>query len=123
MNAWSNALVVVAGLFGAAGVAAAALAAHGKGGPDLSIAANFLLLHAAALCAIALSSQRAAAPFLLAATVLAIGTLLFCGDLAARALLDGGLFPMAAPTGGVAMILGWLFVAGAGALRARAPSR
>jgi uncharacterized membrane protein YgdD (TMEM256/DUF423 family) len=42
---------------------------------------------------------------------LAVGALLFAGDLAARHFLDTRLFPMAAPAGGMAMIAGWLLVA------------
>jgi uncharacterized membrane protein YgdD (TMEM256/DUF423 family) len=118
MNVWSSSLTVAAGLFGAAGIAAAAVAAHGKGGSDLSIAANFLIVQAAAICAIALSPQRANAAFLVAATLIALGVLLFCGDLSARALLGGRLFPLAAPAGGLCMIAGWVCVALAGALAA-----
>jgi uncharacterized membrane protein YgdD (TMEM256/DUF423 family) len=49
--------------------------------------------------------------------VLALGVALFCGDLTARAYFETGLFPMAAPSGGVLMMAGWLGVAAAGFLR------
>jgi uncharacterized membrane protein YgdD (TMEM256/DUF423 family) len=35
---------------------------------------------------------------------------LFSGDIAARVLMGGRLFPMAAPIGGSLLILGWLVV-------------
>jgi uncharacterized membrane protein YgdD (TMEM256/DUF423 family) len=100
-------LVLVAGLFGAAGVGLSAVAAHASG--DLAPAATMLLVHAPALLAIGL----AAAPLLtrVAGAVLAVGVLLFAGDLAARHFLGTRLFPMAAPAGGMAMIAGWLLVA------------
>ena len=113
MAAWASALTILAGLAGASGVAAAAGAAHGLGGPDLGIAANFLLFHAGAVYAMA-RGRREGAAYLAAASLLVVGLLLFCGDLAARGLHAGPLFPMAAPTGGIVLILGWLSLAGAG---------
>jgi uncharacterized membrane protein YgdD (TMEM256/DUF423 family) len=115
MNAWANGLAIAAGLFGAAGLVAAATTTHDKGGTDLLIASNFLMLQAPAICAVALSARRTNAMFLAAATLMAIGALLFCGDLSARGVFGGSLFPLAAPSGGVAMILGWLGGDGAGA--------
>lgn len=115
-TAWSSGLLIVAGLLGGAGVAAAALAAHGKGGPDLSIAAQFLILHAAAICALAMPGPKARLSFLGSATLLALGALLFCGDLSSRGLLGARLFPMAAPSGGVLLIAGWLALSLAAAL-------
>ncbi|MCC6204901.1 MAG: DUF423 domain-containing protein [Hyphomicrobiales bacterium] len=101
-------IVLVAGLFGACGVALSAVAAHG-GGADLNPASLILLVHAPALLAIGL----AATPRLtrLGGYVLALGALLFAGDLAARHFLGHRLFPMAAPTGGVTMMVGWAVVA------------
>lgn len=69
-----------------------------------------LLVHAAALLAIGLAATPWLARF--GGVVLAIGVLLFAGDLAARHFLGTRLFPMAAPAGGMAMIAGWLLVAG-----------
>ncbi|HVB89001.1 MAG TPA: DUF423 domain-containing protein [Beijerinckiaceae bacterium] len=110
---WASALLCAAGLFGAAGVGAAALAAHGKGGPDLAIAAQFFMVHAAAVCALVRPGRRADRAFLAAASLLSLGTVLFCGDLSSFALLGSRLFPMAAPTGGLTLIAGWLAVAAA----------
>ena len=102
----------LAGLAGFAGVALSALAAHAPGGPNLDTAARFLLVHAAALLGVAalsgsVLSERVAT---LAARAMAVGLTLFCGDLARRASAGAGLFPMAAPTGGFALMAGWLLV-------------
>ncbi len=99
MQRWALFLVALAGLFGAAGVGAAALAAHRPAGPDLQIAANFLLFHAAAIVAVAGNEMRPRPLFLMSASTLALGTLLFCGDLTRRALADAALFELAAPIG------------------------
>jgi uncharacterized membrane protein YgdD (TMEM256/DUF423 family) len=116
------AIVIYAGLAGAAGVALAAAGAHGEGYAALAPPAYFLLMHAAAALAIAALLTRAAHPggFLLAALVLLVGVTLFSGDIAVRTLLGHRLFPMAAPIGGSTMIVGWLILAGAGAWEALA---
>jgi uncharacterized membrane protein YgdD (TMEM256/DUF423 family) len=118
MRRWMLALLALAGLFGAAGIGAAAWAAHRSTDPDLQIAAYFLLIHAAAIAGVA-AQQRTG--FLTAASILAAGALLFCGDLMLRALAGTRLFAMAAPAGGTLMILGWLMltVASVRALLAR----
>jgi uncharacterized membrane protein YgdD (TMEM256/DUF423 family) len=109
-------LAVYAGLAGAAGVALAAAGAHGNTLSALTPAAQFLLMHAAAALAILAIAMRAAHPaaFLIAALILLIGVSLFSGDIAARTFWGHRLFPMAAPTGGSTMIVGWLLLAGAG---------
>lgn len=105
-------LVVVAGLMGAAGVAAAAAGAHVSAGGFLPTAADFLLIHAAAVVALAAAAVALGRRgFEVAAALLAVGAIVFSGDLAARELLDLRLLPNAAPTGGVLMILGWLAAA------------
>jgi uncharacterized membrane protein YgdD (TMEM256/DUF423 family) len=106
-------LIILAGLFGAAGVASAAYASHG-GYADLAIGANFLLIHAPALIALTLLPPGRLAA--INAGLLVIGVVLFAGDLASRDLLGHSLFPMAAPIGGMGMILGWVLVALRGAL-------
>lgn len=105
-------LLLFAALFGAFGVALAALGSH-TGDTNIATAASFLQLHAAAL--VALSLLPAIGLFRFGPWVLAVGTLLFAGDLVSRTQLGSALFPMAAPLGGVVMIVGWLLVA-AGAL-------
>jgi uncharacterized membrane protein YgdD (TMEM256/DUF423 family) len=118
MRQWMHALLVLAGLLGATGIGAAALAAHRSADPDLQIAAYFLLIHATAIAGIA-AQQRTG--FLAAASILALGAVLFCGDLMLRALAGTRFFALAAPTGGTLMILGWLMltVASARALSRR----
>jgi uncharacterized membrane protein YgdD (TMEM256/DUF423 family) len=107
----SRLLLVAAGLCGALGVAAAARASH-SGDDNLGIAANFLLLHAPVLIGLSLLAANRIA--VAAGAVLVLGLVLFAGDLAARTLLGGALFPMAAPIGGGGLILGWVLVAVAG---------
>ncbi|MBM7852078.1 uncharacterized membrane protein YgdD (TMEM256/DUF423 family) [Methylopila capsulata] len=113
-------LVILAGLYGAAGVALAAVAAHRLDSPLLGAASNFLMLNAAALVALAAAAHAFAAGARLGAPAwaIALGTLLFCGDLTLRALNGASPWPMAAPTGGTLMILGWLGVAIGAALAA-----
>ena len=109
------ALAVYAGLAGACGVGLAAAGAHGSGLSDLTPPAYFLLMHAATVLAVVAIAMRASHPtgFLLAGLVLLIGVTLFSGTVAARVLWEIRLFPMAAPTGGTTMIVGWLVLAGA----------
>lgn len=105
----SKLLVLLAGISGAAGVALAALAAHGEMAHAGQIS-TMLLVHAPVLLIVGLvaSGQRV----LTAGTlVLALGLVLFCGDLLARDLLGNRFFAMAAPAGGGLMILGWLGIA------------
>jgi uncharacterized membrane protein YgdD (TMEM256/DUF423 family) len=117
MKGWSALLACLGGLAGAAGIGLSAYATHAGVGPNLTLSAQFLLFHAGALVLIG-----ALAPFrlciLASASVLALGVALFSGDLAMRALLGHALAPMAAPTGGVLMIAGWLALGIAGAFTA-----
>jgi uncharacterized membrane protein YgdD (TMEM256/DUF423 family) len=107
-------LLVLAALMGAAGIMLAAAAAHAVPGAGLDAAASMLLFHAAAaLGAAALARQgllrRALGLAVIAAWL--IGAALFSGDIALRAFAGHRLFPMAAPTGGFVLILGWLMLA------------
>src|SRR5215510_8242720 len=104
-------LILMAGLMGASGVVLAAAAAHAKSGMGLDSAGYLLLFHAVAvLSGVALLQQG----LLLRPLVLGVlsgwvlGSALFAGDIALRAF---PLFPMAAPTGGVVLILAWLALA------------
>ena len=110
-------LAAFAGLMGACGVAAAAASAHLPGAARLSGVALVLLAHAAAvLCLSARAKDNApqGRAWLASALVLALGAALFSGDVALLTLRGARLFPMAAPTGGIAMIFGWLIASGAG---------
>ncbi|MFG1421221.1 DUF423 domain-containing protein [Roseixanthobacter liquoris] len=118
MNLWLRSLLCVAGLYGAAGVGASAVAAHLAGGTSLATAAQFLLLGALTLaCASALCAnlERGRTSILVGASAIGLGTLLFSGDLALRALMDVKLLWGTAPTGGTLMIAGWLVFAIGGA--------
>ena len=106
-------ILLLAGLIGAAGVALAALATH-MGGALLGPASAMCLAHAPAMLAL-VAGYRSIRTAGLAGLLMAIGTLLFAGDLVLKQVYGMGLFPMAAPTGGIAMMLGWL-TAGAGAV-------
>ena len=105
--------LMIAGLFGALGVGLWAYATH-TGQPSAAIAAQMLLIHAAAL--VALTAARKldllpgrAAIYLI--SLMAAGVILFSGDLAMRALAGQRLFAMASPTGGLLMIASWLGLA------------
>jgi uncharacterized membrane protein YgdD (TMEM256/DUF423 family) len=119
-------LAALAGVLGAAGVGAAAAAAHLGGGQLLETAATFLMIHSAAVLAMVAIAQRASRPsarlFVIAAMLLILGVILFCGDFGMRALADRALFRMAAPSGGILLIGGWLLAAFAAALAAASPA-
>jgi uncharacterized membrane protein YgdD (TMEM256/DUF423 family) len=114
-------VIALAGLMGAGGIALAAAGAHAAPGAGLEAAAYILLFHAAALLGcVALTGQgllwRPLAFGALAAWI--VGALLFSGDIALRAFAGHRLFAMAAPSGGIILIIGWiaLAVAAVGAL-------
>lgn len=104
-------LAALASLIGAAGVALAALSAHGGGGEFGRLASEFLIIHAAALIGISAHAARAPRALLFAGFALAAGVMLFAGDLAALAFGGSRLFPFAAPIGGSLMIVSWLALA------------
>lgn len=109
-------VLVLAGLMGAAGIVLAAAGAHAAPGAGLDSAAYMLLFHAAAVIgAVALLQQgvvwRPLALAALAAWI--VGAALFSGDLALRAFAGHRLFVMAAPSGGIILIAGWLLFAAA----------
>jgi len=101
-------LLAVAGLYGAAGVAGAAAGAHMTGDPRLATAASFLMLNAAAIVGVVAVSTALGRFGLLPAAGLALGALLFSGDLMVRVAYGTSPLPMAAPTGGMILILSWI---------------
>lgn len=104
-------LLFLAGIFGCAGVALSAAAAHAGGDTHLlASAAGMCIAHAPALLALYIGFRhvRTAA---LGGLLMGLGTLLFTSDVMALYFHGSGLFPMAAPTGGFAMMGGWLVVA------------
>lgn len=110
-------LLILAGLMGAAGIMLAAAGAHAAPGAGLESAASMLLFHAVAIMGGAALAQQGMLWRPLALVVLAawvVGAVLFSGDIALRAFAGHRLFPMAAPSGGIILILSWLgFVAAA----------
>jgi uncharacterized membrane protein YgdD (TMEM256/DUF423 family) len=113
-------ILFVSGLMGGSGVALAAAASHGGDTHFLGSASTMCLAHAPVLLCLYLA-ERAFRTATLAAIALALGTILFAADLLSRHYLGDRLFPMAAPLGGVLMILGWIIVAaGAFLLASRA---
>lgn len=106
-------LLLFAGLMGAAGVALAAAAAHAVPGAGLESAAYMLLFHAAAIVGGAALLDRdvlARWPLLIALVGWVLGAALFSGDITLRAFTGNRLFAMAAPTGGIILILGWVML-------------
>lgn len=103
-------VLFLAGLMGAAGVALAAAASHAGEVRLYGGASAMCLAHAPALIAIiALRRQlRFALP---PAALMVAGTFIFAADLVVRARTGSALFAMAAPSGGMAMIAGWLALA------------
>ena len=112
-GAWSRLLLAAAGLLGASGVGLAAAAAH-RGGGNLDVAGYMLMIHAAAIAGLALAGRGGL--LLGGASLLAVGVALFAGDIAMRAFAEMRLFPMAAPSGGLTMMIGWLALTAAAAI-------
>jgi uncharacterized membrane protein YgdD (TMEM256/DUF423 family) len=107
-------LILIAALMGASGVVLAAAAAHAKSGMGLDGAGYFLLFHAVAVLSGVALLQQGLLTRPLVLSVLSgwvLGSALFAGDIALRAFVGYRLFPMAAPTGGVVLILTWLALA------------
>lgn len=104
-------LLIFSGLFGASGVGLAAAAAHVSGASNLlAPASSIALAHAPAVLALYLAHDKVKTATL-SGLVIALGTLLFCSDLVIKHFTGNSLFPMAAPTGGVAMMIGWVLLA------------
>ncbi|WP_244598660.1 DUF423 domain-containing protein [Rhizobium tubonense] len=104
-------LLLLSGIFGCAGVALSAAAAHAGGDTHLLASASTMCLaHAPALLGLyaCFARLRTAA---LAGILIGLGTLLFSGDVITLYFRGSGLFPMAAPIGGFAMMAGWLVLA------------
>jgi uncharacterized membrane protein YgdD (TMEM256/DUF423 family) len=113
--------LMIASLFGAAGVGLWAVSTH-SGATSAVIAAQMLLIHAAAIAG--LTSCRkggllhdAVARHALSGLIL--GVALFSGDLALRGLAGAKLFPMAGPVGGMVMMVAWVALAASALLAQR----
>jgi len=107
-------LLVIAGLMGAAGIVLSAADAHAYPGAGLDTAGQMLLFHAAAVMGVAATIDRGLLSRTLglpAAWGLVVGSLLFAGDVSLPIYAGVGVFPKAAPTGGVILIVSWLATA------------
>ena len=105
--------VTVAGILGAAGIAAAAGATHQGDTRILGALALIALTQAPAVLVLALISGRHWL-LRLATALIGLGALVFSADLAAIHFLGASPLPIAAPIGGGALILGWLILIPAG---------
>jgi len=101
--------LIAAGLAGAAGIAAAAASSHGGESRNLSAIAMVCLAHGPALLALGLYGVSARL-LQAAALLLGLGTLVFSADLMVREMTGAGVLALAAPVGGMLMMLGWLAV-------------
>jgi uncharacterized membrane protein YgdD (TMEM256/DUF423 family) len=107
-------LVILAAIMGADGVMLAAASAHQPDASRLASASSMLLFHATAVFAAVALIERGVVHLQIgtfAAFILVIGAALFSGDLTLRQYVGDGLFPMAAPTGGTLLIVGWIALA------------
>ena len=108
---------VVAALLGLSAVALGAVAAHAVADPNaaqaLERAATYQLIHAAVLL---YATGLSGTPALLARSLLLSGIMLFCGSIELKYLFSVSGATAVAPTGGVALMLGWLLL-GMSALR------
>ncbi|MBP2550516.1 uncharacterized membrane protein YgdD (TMEM256/DUF423 family) [Neorhizobium galegae] len=103
-------ILMLSGFMGACGVVLAAAASHGGDAHLLGSASTMCLAHAPVLLGLYLANGQIRTATL-SGLVLAFGTLLFATDLVMRHFGHAGLFPMAAPAGGIGMIAGWLLLA------------
>lgn len=106
-------LVFIAALAGAAGVALAAVAAHKLQNPAIASASQMLMVHAAAVLAlVAIAGRHEQQGFWLAAAlVILAGSIVFALAVSLPLLADVTFFPMAAPIGGTAVMVGWALAA------------
>jgi uncharacterized membrane protein YgdD (TMEM256/DUF423 family) len=111
-------LIVLAAVMGADGIMLAAASAHEPDATRLASASSMLLFHALAVLAAVALAERGVIHIrigLAAAWGFVIASALFAGDLTMRQYAGHGLFPMAAPTGGMLLIVSWLLLAVAAA--------
>lgn len=107
-------ILAAGGLIGATGVMAAAASSHGGEARNLLAIAAICLSHGPALLALGLAGRGRILE--IAAILLGVGTVVFAGDLGMREWLGHGLFPGAAPIGGIGMIAGWIAIVLAAAM-------
>jgi uncharacterized membrane protein YgdD (TMEM256/DUF423 family) len=96
---------------GAAGIMLTAAGAHSKPGVGLDSAGYLLLLHALGVIAGVIAARQGLVWRPLGFVVVwgfVAGAGLFAADVAMRVYVGSRLFPMAAPAGGMIMILAWI---------------
>ena len=110
--------LLIGGLLGATGVAAGAFGAHAlqaSVSPERiaiwDTAAQYHLIHAAVILALALCSQTGDSRWRLPMMGFTGGVLLFSFSLYALVLTDITRLAMITPVGGLLLMLGWLMVA------------
>ncbi len=104
-------LIALAGVMGAASIMLTAAGTHSKPGVGLDSAGYLLVLHALAVIAGVLAARQGLIlrPLgLVAVWGFVVGAGLFATDVTMRVYLGTRLFPMAAPTGGMILILAWI---------------
>ena len=113
-----NRYLVIAGLFGVTGVAAGAFGAHAlqaSVSPERiaiwETAAQYHLIHAAVILALALHSRADESRWRLPMIGFTAGVVLFSFSLYALVLTDITQLAMITPVGGLLLILSWLMVA------------
>jgi uncharacterized membrane protein YgdD (TMEM256/DUF423 family) len=129
VSPWQRRFLILACLFGAIGVALAAIGAHalaeilvGKAALRFDTALRMHLIHAPALLALAASAPLAGRRWWLAACALmSLGTMVFCGGLYLAAIAGSTALLPIVPAGGSALILSWLVAAVGFAVGPRPP--
>lgn len=116
----ASALIAIAALLMAVATGLGAYASHGLDAilePDalnsFKTAVDYQFVHALGLIGVAIYGERhpEAKGLILAARLLLLGILLFCGGVYISSLDGPGLLVHSAPVGGVCLIVGWLVVA------------
>lgn len=123
MRVLEKLFAALAGVFGAIGIILSAVAAHLEPSVALQNASLILLVHAPALIAILVAVRTCFLPRfggMFGVVTLAIGVILFSGDLSLRIFVGMPLFPLAAPTGGILLVFGWAVLALSGIFIRRA---
>lgn len=117
-------MVGFAGIWGALAVLCGAFGAHllrDRLPPDLlavwSTGAQYHLVHAVALLALALADRAKVLSVKLPYRLMAAGSILFSGSLYALALSGIRLFGAATPVGGILLVGGWVSIASRGFAR------
>ncbi|KZL28619.1 DUF423 domain-containing protein [Pseudovibrio sp. WM33] len=103
--------LALGGFCGVIAILTSAASSHAVDNQYLGIISQITMMHAAAFVGLGVAHGITGSKGIAFAMLLLFaGVGLFCGDLAQRLFVGEKLFDFAAPTGGMLMILGWLFV-------------